>query len=522
MQSSLDVLAEKVLRIVLLRAQGVGLWFCCKRVLHLLRARICMGKGCKPLSAYARQGGQPKPQYETIRRNVYVSRPRPKRLPKDDIPVCNCCSFAPLPRPPPLPLRPASAGPLSPSHVAKSGPALAPRPIGSASSTPGVAAACVQPNPNPTMMPTNPPARSAPASLPNAHVLLQPLGPPPTVSVDQETALTASADLATAATAPAGLDMAVAANGGGGVGSGPDSGAATAGESGRAAAGGVSQGCSGEQGGPRTDLSGSGSEEQAAPNLGLQAGAAADPPLEVDRAAAAAGGARDSLAGFAGQCAEAVPAGLGQPDAATDAAGRDLLAAAVGGLGVGSEPCAAAREPGAVQGAAPGGAAPDVMAPGSPSGRAAAANPGHEPSDAAAVVAVLDSMVAATAAAAQPREATGSQAAALAQLRQVVGEEMALAQPASGQREGGADPVQVPDVGGEQKAAVQPRMGQGADPAKAAAAGGGQVTHAGVPPLPPPPPPPLRDCCGENCLNRLSYILCDPRMCPAGERCSNR
>lgn len=31
-----------------------------------------------------------------------------------------------------------------------------------------------------------------------------------------------------------------------------------------------------------------------------------------------------------------------------------------------------------------------------------------------------------------------------------------------------------------------------------------------------------RDGCGENCLNRLSNILCDPRSCPCGDRCSNR
>lgn len=38
------------------------------------------------------------PQYETVRRNVWsAGLPRPKRLPKDDIPVC-CCQ---PPRPPP-------------------------------------------------------------------------------------------------------------------------------------------------------------------------------------------------------------------------------------------------------------------------------------------------------------------------------------------------------------------------------------------------------------------------------------
>lgn len=31
-----------------------------------------------------------------------------------------------------------------------------------------------------------------------------------------------------------------------------------------------------------------------------------------------------------------------------------------------------------------------------------------------------------------------------------------------------------------------------------------------------------RDGCGEGCLNRLSFIHCDTRTCPAGERCSNR
>ena len=28
--------------------------------------------------------------------------------------------------------------------------------------------------------------------------------------------------------------------------------------------------------------------------------------------------------------------------------------------------------------------------------------------------------------------------------------------------------------------------------------------------------------CGDNCLNRLSYIHCDPRLCPCGTQCSNR
>ncbi len=33
---------------------------------------------------------------------------------------------------------------------------------------------------------------------------------------------------------------------------------------------------------------------------------------------------------------------------------------------------------------------------------------------------------------------------------------------------------------------------------------------------------PERTGCGENCLNRLSYIHCDPKQCPCGEYCSNR
>ena len=32
----------------------------------------------------------------------------------------------------------------------------------------------------------------------------------------------------------------------------------------------------------------------------------------------------------------------------------------------------------------------------------------------------------------------------------------------------------------------------------------------------------LRTGCGENCLNRLSYIHCDPRLCPCGLKCGNR
>ncbi len=33
---------------------------------------------------------------------------------------------------------------------------------------------------------------------------------------------------------------------------------------------------------------------------------------------------------------------------------------------------------------------------------------------------------------------------------------------------------------------------------------------------------PERTGCGENCLNRLSYIHCDPKQCPCGDYCSNR
>ena len=32
----------------------------------------------------------------------------------------------------------------------------------------------------------------------------------------------------------------------------------------------------------------------------------------------------------------------------------------------------------------------------------------------------------------------------------------------------------------------------------------------------------LRTGCGENCLNRLSYIHCDQRLCPCGLKCGNR
>jgi hypothetical protein len=33
---------------------------------------------------------RPRPQYEAIRRNIWLARPRPKRMAKDDIPVCGC------------------------------------------------------------------------------------------------------------------------------------------------------------------------------------------------------------------------------------------------------------------------------------------------------------------------------------------------------------------------------------------------------------------------------------------------
>ena len=28
--------------------------------------------------------------------------------------------------------------------------------------------------------------------------------------------------------------------------------------------------------------------------------------------------------------------------------------------------------------------------------------------------------------------------------------------------------------------------------------------------------------CGEDCLNRMSYIHCDPRTCPCGQFCTNK
>ncbi len=34
--------------------------------------------------------------------------------------------------------------------------------------------------------------------------------------------------------------------------------------------------------------------------------------------------------------------------------------------------------------------------------------------------------------------------------------------------------------------------------------------------------PALQLGCGEDCLNRLSFIHCDPKLCPCGDRCSNR
>ena len=41
-------------------------------------------------------------------------------------------------------------------------------------------------------------------------------------------------------------------------------------------------------------------------------------------------------------------------------------------------------------------------------------------------------------------------------------------------------------------------------------------------PSAPAPMQSLRTGCGENCLNRLSYIHCDPRSCPCALQCSNR
>ena len=38
----------------------------------------------------------------------------------------------------------------------------------------------------------------------------------------------------------------------------------------------------------------------------------------------------------------------------------------------------------------------------------------------------------------------------------------------------------------------------------------------------PDPPGESVQPCGEECLNRLSYIRCDSRLCPCGAACSNR
>lgn len=27
--------------------------------------------------------------------------------------------------------------------------------------------------------------------------------------------------------------------------------------------------------------------------------------------------------------------------------------------------------------------------------------------------------------------------------------------------------------------------------------------------------------CGEDCINRMTYTECDPKLCPSGERCTN-
>ena len=37
----------------------------------------------------------------------------------------------------------------------------------------------------------------------------------------------------------------------------------------------------------------------------------------------------------------------------------------------------------------------------------------------------------------------------------------------------------------------------------------------------PPRDPVVRSGCGEECINRMTYAECDPKLCPLGERCSN-
>ena len=379
-----------------------------------------------PTHSSVARAAQAKPHYETVRRNVYVSRPRPKRLPKDDIPVCSCCALAPVPRGPPPPPRPASAAPLSPTNAVGSlGPPPPARPF-SAGAAPSA-------------------ARASPV---------------------------ATLTLGGALEALAGLPGVGSATGAGGAAAARSAAAAPAAQP------------SAEQG---TGVESRAAAPEAAAGVGPERVPGALPaPTPQAPAAAAPGSAAGSLVDVTPGLALADPAEVAQALVAdmvvAVAAGTPYVAAA------GPEDAAVAQADGAL---------------------AAQAEPGRC-SD-AGVLPTADAVHAGLELHSAPAACVpGGEGGEPVQAAEGV---------ASGSSEQGLAEAAGVEAGSEGKDAVilaPGAAGLSSEPGGVAAVA--PVAAA----APPPPPPPPRDRCGENCLNRLSFITCDPRLCPAGERCSNR
>ena len=374
---------------------------------------------------------QAKPQYESVRRNVYVSRPRPKRLPKDDIPVCSCCSLAPVPRgPPPAlpPARPASAVPLSPPNaVGGLGPPLPARPF-SAGAAPSTARVNL------------------------IKTLTLDMGLEALAGLSGVGGATGAGDAAAAASTAAPLSALPAAEQG------------TVAEPHLAA-------CTASPGGAPERAPG------AAPATAPEALAAAAP-----------GSAAGSLVGAPPGSACADPAEV------AEALVADIVAAVAAGaphaMVAESVDVAAAQADGAQ-------AVPAAQAPRSGSAMAPGADGGSEQRGATA--------------AGEPGS-WGWDAVQAAGGKASESSEQALA---------GAARADIRSTGGcavpFSCSAAGHRPEQGAAAAAVLAAATASVAAAAE-----PTPPPPRDRCGENCLNRLSFITCDARLCPAGECCSNR
>ena len=357
---------------------------------------------------------------------MYVSRPRPKRLPKDDIPVCSCCVLAPVPRGPPPPPRPASAAPLSPPNAVGSlGPPPPARPFSA-----GAAPSAARVNPTVTL-------GGALEALPGL----------------------------------------------------PGVGSATGG--GDAAAAGSTAAPPAAQ--PPAEQGTGAQLHAAAPEAAAWKGpehvlGALRAPGPQAPAAAAPGSAACIWVKAPPSWALADPAEVAQAlvadMVAAVAAGTPFVAAAR------SEDAAAAQADGALATQAePGRCSGAGVAP-----SASVVHAGLEQGEAVAA------------------GVPGSEGGELVQAADGIGcesSEQGLAEAAG---------VEAGSEGKDTVILASGAAGLSSEPGTVAAI----VPVAAAAAAAPPPPPPPRDRCSENCLNRLSFITCDPRLCPAGERCSNR